>query len=73
MKKIKFFKLQNLLTKMNRGIVVSEVNMDREEIFQIDSKVIDRKMVLIVIAQQKLISRQKFLLITGDGKVFLFI
>ena len=30
------------------------------EIFQIDSKDIGRKMVLIVIAQQKLILRQKF-------------
>ena len=47
--------------------------MDREEIIQIDSKDIGRKMVLIVIAQQKLISRQKYSLITGVGKGFLFI
>ena len=47
--------------------------MEKEGIFQIDSKDIDRKMVLIAIAQQKLILRQKFLLITGVGKGFLFI
>ena len=47
--------------------------MEREGIFQVDSKDIGRKMVLIVIAQQKLISRQKFSLITGVGKGFLFI
>ena len=47
--------------------------MEKEEIFQIDSKDIGRKMVLIPIAQQKLISRQKFSLITGVGKVFHFI
>ena len=42
--------------------------MEREEISQINSKDIGRKMVLIVIAQQKLILRQKFSLITGVGK-----
>ena len=47
--------------------------MEREGIFQIDSKDIGRKMVLIVIARQKLILRQKFSLITGVGKGFLFI
>ena len=47
--------------------------MAREEIFQIISKVIGRKMALIVIAQQKLILQQKFSLITGVGKGFLFI
>ena len=47
--------------------------MEIEEISQIDSKDIGRKMGLIVIAQQKLISRQKFSLITGVGKGFLFI
>jgi len=46
--------------------------MDSEEIFQIESKDIGRKMVLIVIAQQKLILRQKFSLITGVGKGSLF-
>ena len=44
-----------------------------EEISNVDSKDIDRKMVLILIAQQKLILRQKFSLITGVGKGFLFI
>ena len=58
---------------MNPGIFVKEVNMEKEGIFQIDSKDIGRKMVLIAIAQQKLISRQKFSLITGVGKVFHFI
>ena len=47
--------------------------MEREEIFQIGSKDIGRKRVLIVIAQQKLILRQKYLLITGVGRGFLFI
>ena len=47
--------------------------MEREEISQIDSKDIGRKMELIVIAQQKLILLQKFSLITGVGKGFLFI
>ena len=47
--------------------------MEREEIFQIDSKDIGRKKVLIVIAQQKHILPQKFSLITGVGKGFLFI
>ena len=47
--------------------------MEKEEIFQIDSKDIGKKMGLIVIAQPKLILRQKFSLITGDGKGFLFI
>ena len=47
--------------------------MEKEGTFQIDSKDIGRKMVLIAIAQQKLISRQKFSLITGVGKVFHFI
>jgi len=47
--------------------------MQREGIFQIDSKDIGRNMELIVIAQQKLILQQKFSLITGVGKGFLFI
>jgi len=47
--------------------------MEKEGIFQIDSKDIGRKMVLIVTAQQKLILRQKFSWITGGGKGFLFI
>ena len=47
--------------------------MEREEISQIDLKDIGKKMVLTVIAQQKLISRQKFLLITGVGRAFHFI
>ena len=47
--------------------------MEREEISQINSKNIGEKMVLIAIAQQKLILRQKFSLITGVGKGFLFI
>ena len=47
--------------------------MEKEEIFQIDLKDIGRKMVLIVIAQQKLILQQKFSLIIGVGKAFLFI
>ena len=47
--------------------------MEREEISQINSKDIGRKMALIVIALQKLILRQKFSLITGVGKEYLFI
>ena len=42
--------------------------MEMEEIFQIDSKDIGRKMEVILIAQQKLILRQKFSMITGVGK-----
>jgi len=47
--------------------------MEKEEIFQIDYKDTGRKLVLIAIAQQKLILRQKFSLITGVGKGLLFI
>ena len=47
--------------------------MEREEIYQIDSKDIGMKKVLIVTAQQKLILRQKFSLITGVGRGYLFI
>ena len=47
--------------------------METEETSQIHLKDIGRKMVSILIALQKLILQQKFSLITGVGKGYLFI